>query len=428
MKKNITLSHFLLFIIVLSNFSLTIFGQTELKTLTEKDYGKWETLGFRTILSNDGKWLAYTVSNNDKETELRLQDLSNTTPKIIKNGGTQTFSEDNKWLGYLISPDAKTIEALTKEKKPIIRKFELMNLATGETTKVENISSFSFSKDGKFLALKPNPDPKSESKTSTIIVRNLATGMDSTFGNVKEYVWSDQGSLLAMIVDTKEVVGNSVMLFDGKVSAVLDSKEAVYNKLTWRRDSTDLAVFRSQKTEGFKDETNKILVWKNVSVSGSVSEFDSTKATGFPADMRILDKKPLQWSSDGNSLFFSIDTREKSPPKPKPTEKETPKEAPKEKESQPEIPEVEIWNSKDVLTIPEQKVNPIDNSFLSVWHLVANKFVQIGSKEVKNIRFQPDSKILLGLILLHTIFKGCLADQVRMFFQSALKRAKEKNC
>ncbi len=268
-----------------------------------------------------------------------------------------------------------------------------MNLATGETSKVENISSFGFSKDGKFLALKPNPDPKSESKTSTIIVSNLATGMDFTFGNVKEYVWSDQGSLLAMIVDTKEVVGNSVMLFDGKVSVVLDSKEAVYNKLTWRRDSTDLAVFRSQKTEGFKDETNNILVWKNASISSAVSDFNPVKTVGFPEDMRILDKKPLQWSADGNSVFFSIDTREKSPAKPKPTEKD----APKEKEDLPEPAAVEIWNSKDVLTIPEQKADPIDNSFLSVWHLDKNKFVQIGSKEVKDVRFQPDSKILLGL-------------------------------
>jgi len=262
MKKHITRFNLLLFILVLGS-ALSIFGQSDLKTLTEKDYGKWETLGFRTVLSNDGNWVVYTVSNNDKDTELRLHDLSKNTSKVIKNGGSQVFSDDNKWLGYLISPDAKTIEALTKDKKPIIRKFELLNLATGETTKVENISTFAFSKDGKFLALKPNPDPKSESKTSTIIVRNLTTGTDSTFGNVKDFAWSDQGSLLAFLVETKEVVGNSVMLFDGKVSVVLDSKEAVYNKLTWRRDSTDLAVFRSQKTEGFKDETNNILVWKS---------------------------------------------------------------------------------------------------------------------------------------------------------------------
>lgn len=357
MKKNITRINFLLFIFVFGS-SLAIFSQTELKTLTEKDYGKWETLGGRSILTSDGRWMAYSVSNNNRDTEMRLADLTNNTSKVVKNAGTHTFSGDDKWLGYLISPDAKTLKALEKDKKPIIRKFEMINLATGETTKVENIASFLFSKDGKFLALKPNPDPKSESKTSTIIVRNLDTGMDTTFGNVKDYAWSDQGSLLAMIVDTKEVVGNGVTLFDGKFSAVLDSKEAVYNKLTWRRDSNDLAVFRSQKTEGFKDETNNILVWKNASISSAANNFDPVKTTEFPADMRILDKKPLSWSADGNAVFFSIDMREKSPAKPKKDEKEAPKEKenPKEKEDEDEPAAVEIWNSKDVLTIPEQKI------------------------------------------------------------------------
>lgn len=393
MKNKTTWLRFLIFTLAVGVCSLNAIGQAELRTLTEKDYGKWETLGFRADISDDGKWLIYSVSNNDKETELRLHNLSKNTVKVLKYGGNQTFSSDNRWLGYLVSPDIKTQEALNKEKKPIVRTFELLNLASGETTKIQNISTFGFSRDGKFLALKPNPDPKSDSKSSTIIVRNLASGADVTFGNVKEYVWSDQGSMLALTIDTRDIVGNGVMLFDGKVSMVLDSKEAVYSNVTWRRDSTDLAVLRTQKTDGYSEPTNNILVWKNVSVSGSAySEFDPAKAAGFPADTRIVDKKPLQWSVDGSSVFFSIDKRAKSPEKPKQTEKD----APKETDGQPEIPELEIWNSKDVLTVPEQKATPPDNSYLSVWHLDKNKFVQLGSKDVKNIRFQPDSKTLLG--------------------------------
>ena len=395
MNKYIAFLRFSISFLTLSLLSLSIFGQSNFKMLTEKDLGKWERLGFRgTALSNDGKWLIYPISRNNKETELRLYDLSKNTEKVLKNGGSQTFSNDNKWLGYLISPDFKTRETLQKQKKPIRRTFELLNLTNGKTTQVKNISAFSFSGDGKFLALKPYPEPKSKSKSSNIIVRNLDTNMDSVFGNVKEYRWSDKGSLLAMIIDTKDKIGNGVKLFDGKASVNLNSKNASYSRITWRKDSNDFAVFRSQKVEGYKKPTSDILVWKNVSTTNSVpKEFNQVKRTVFPPNTKIVDKSPLRWSLDGNSIFFNVDTWKKSPAKPKEKAKK-PSQKPTEK--QPEIPALEIWNSRDVRTIPEQKSRANDNSYLSVWHLDTDKFVLLGSKRARNVFFQPDSEILLA--------------------------------
>jgi len=387
-----------LFLLSLAIFSSVIFlgtpvlGQTageNKKTLSDQDLGKWERLGFRgTALSDDGKWLIYPISKNNKKNELRLHDLSKDSTKVLKEGGSSAFSSDSKWLGYLISPDFDTQKALREKKKPVRNTFELIDLATGKTSQVKNISSFRFSEDGKFLVLKPYPPEKSESKSSDIIVKNLATNTATVFGNVKDYEWSDEGSILAAIIETKDKIGNGVKLYDGKTSITLDSKDAIYSRLVWRKNSNDLAVFRSQENEKFEGTTNDILVWKNASISGlAPRQFDPTKFAGFPKEMRILDDQQLQWSLNGNSLFFSIDKWEKSPAKPK----EKPSETPTKKKDLPEIPELEIWNSRDVRAIPEQRSRPYDESIRSVWHLDKNSFVQI-----KDVRLQPDSPILIA--------------------------------
>ena len=372
-------------------------GQTageDIKMLNDQDLGKWERIGFRgTALSDDGKWLIYSISRNNKETELRLHDLSKDSVKALKDGGSSAFSADSKWLGYLISPDFQTQKTLREKKKPVRKSFELVNLISGKTSGVKNISSFSFSEDGKFLVLKPYPPEKSESKSSNIIVKNLAANTATVFGNVKEYKWSDQGSILVAIVETKDKLGNGVKLFDGKASVTLDSKEAVYSRLTWRKNSNDLAVLRSQEKEGFKDPSNEILVWKDVSiVSSGPILFDSLTTANFPKDMRVLDTKPLQWSLGGNSVFFSIEKWEKGPKKLKKDDKKPPEKKPEKKKTLPEIPALEIWNSSDVRAIPEQKSRPYDKSVQSVWHLDKNSFVQI-----KDVRLQPDSPILIAL-------------------------------
>ena len=364
-----------------------------------EDLGKWERLGFRgSAMSEDGKWLIYSVSRNNKKNELRLHNISKGSVKILKNGSNQIFSKDSKWLGYLVSPKKSAKKALRFKKKPDQKSFELINLISGKTSLVKNISSFSFSNNGKLLVLKPYS--KGKSKSSDIIVKNLETKKDSIFGNVKEYKWSDKGALLATIVDTKGKLGNGVKLFDGKTSVTLDSKKTTYRKLTWRKDSYDLAVFRSQEKKEFTKPTNEILIWKNASIPNPVlKRFDSLKSDSFPKRMRILDKKSLRWSLDGDSIFFSIDTRKKSDKKHGKDSKKTKNKKEEEKEKKtkkPEIPALEIWNSRDVRTIPEQKRQANNNSFLSVWHLDKNKFVQLETKRIRNLRFQPDSNVLLA--------------------------------
>ena len=118
-------------------------------------------------------------------------------------------------------------ERLRSEQRPVQNKLGLLNLASGETTTMDAIESFSFSPDGAYLALRPYGPERAaaaaapaaggrgggrgggdgsaaaeEALGTSLVVRHLASGRDTSFGNVSQYAWQDaeRSHLLAMII------------------------------------------------------------------------------------------------------------------------------------------------------------------------------------------------------------------------------------
>ena len=73
------------------------------------DYGKWETLagggggrgGGGGGLSNDGKWLAYSINKSNRDTELRLLNLATNALTTEKFGSGAVFNEDSNVGGVV---------------------------------------------------------------------------------------------------------------------------------------------------------------------------------------------------------------------------------------------------------------------------------------------------------------------------------------
>ena len=247
--------------------------------ITPADYGKWESLG-PGELSPDGKWLAHVIQRSSRDDELRLVGLAGGKNHVAAFGANPVFSDDSKWLAYSIGVSEKEEEKLKKAKKPVRQKLGLVNLATGATTVAENVSAFSFSKGGAYLAMHHYPPEKKEEPApeggsppasqepvgATLVVRNLASGADSTFGSVSRYAWQDRGAVLAMTINAEGKAGNGLQVFDPStgVLRVLDSAAATYTGLAWRKEANDLVVLRSKSDEQHEDETYVVLAWKNL--------------------------------------------------------------------------------------------------------------------------------------------------------------------
>ena len=391
---------------------------------TFADYSQWESLspaGNYGGLSPDGRWLVYAINRSNGDNELRITKLVDGSTEIAFFGAQPAFSSDSKWVAYSIGQSETEREKLRKEKKPVQNKLGLLNLASGETSTFDGIQSFAFSHDGAFLAMqryrperpsgsaappeRGGPGENGEKSGTTLIVRKLASGRDTTFGNVSQFAWQDSENthMLAMTISAEGKTGNGVQLFDAEkaVLRVLESSSSIYTGLKWRKDAADLAVFRAKTDESKEDPTHVVLSWTGIGKTESQYTYDPTADSIFPAGMRSVTFRPISWSEDGRVLFFGIAKWDDKivPPKRKKTEGEekdadviSDKEQDKEQDEEPAT--VEIWHWKDVYVMPWQKVHANQDrkrNLLAAWHLESGKFVQLGqdliNERVTHIRY-----------------------------------------
>jgi len=361
---------------------------------TADDFGKWETLvAFpRGGLSPDGRWIAYGINRSNRNNELRIASIGGGgTPRTAAFGSQLAFSADSQWAAYAIGYSESQEDKLRQQKKLIQRKLGLVHLEDGTTTTVEAIESFAFDASGTHLAMKryaperkeqPGQPPRDDEEPAgaTLVVRELKTGRDTTFGNVSEFVWQDKGRLLAFAISAEDKTGNGIQLFDPATGSLraLDSSAALYSGLSWRKDADDLAALRSKDDERRDGPTQVALAWRGLNDSATRPVlFDPTASSGVPAGMRTVGYRRPSWSDDGRIVFLGIGVWNEKPPEAK--KKGTDGDG----ESDVETAAVDVWHPHDIDVMPRQKLNARSDrqrNILSAWHLETNRLVPLGTE------------------------------------------------
>src|SRR5215472_834910 len=388
------------------------------------DYGQWESLAtFREYggLSPDGKWLAYGINRSNRNNELRVTNIADGTTITVAIGTQPAFTSDSRWVAYSIGISESQEEKLKKDKKPVPKKIGLLNLISGELSTVDGIDSFAFSPDGAWLAMRRTPPEKKDSDKkdssdssdaddtpagATLLLRQLSTGHDTSFGSVSEYAWQDlpkTGTLLAMTINAEDKTGNGVQIFDVRSASVrvLDTSASIYSGLSWRKKSSDLAVLRSKSDDHRDAATQVALAWTNLGqVSESAHRYDPTADAKFPAGQRTVSFHKPEWALDGGVVFLGLAKWvEKIAEPAKPTApaangaKSTDpsntsdaavkdSEAGKNKDKdEDEPPSVDVWNWRDIEVMPKQKLsakNDRQKNMLAAWHLEKNSLIPLG--------------------------------------------------
>ncbi|HPC99201.1 MAG TPA: hypothetical protein PL040_09550, partial [Bacteroidales bacterium] len=234
---------------------VTLFSQDTLKTIKPSDYSAWQTLNTSAI-SNDGKWVGWHVSLVDGDDTLYIKNVS--TGKLYRYplSSGLLFSSDSKWAVFRTGYSEKQLEKFTEQKKPVKYKARLVDLSTGKDRLFENISSFSFTKDGLHLIM-AGYQPENGSVRDLFLL-NLTSGILKNIGNVSEYSVNKPGSRLAYIVNAENKKGNGVELVNLSDYTItfVDNDTCTYRNLVWDREGTSLAFLKAFSDTGYVEENH----------------------------------------------------------------------------------------------------------------------------------------------------------------------------
>jgi len=385
------------------------------KVLTIADYGKWNRIN-AAALSPDGKWMTYTYQPNTGDATLFVRQLDGDKIYTVPlgsaggggggrgggggaGGGGPQFSDNSRWIGYFVNPPAASGRGGGRAGAPAgapggarggtrggseagatpaarpTRRFELLELATGERYSLPNPANFRFSKGSRWLAVRLNRASSDTSFSgSDLILRDLSSGTSSNIGNVNLYDFDSAGAQLAYTVDAQEKNGNGIYLLNPATGAtrVLAAASADFDALSWSPEGANLAVLRGEKKKENKQKDNVLLAWIDAGTgSARALQFDPGKADGFPKGMVLSEFSPPQWTKDGAKIFIGIKEQEAEPPAG----------------NEPQA-NVDVWHWKDTPLQSEQmiRLNQERRATLPAAFVVASgRFVQLGDNDMRGV-------------------------------------------
>lgn len=201
---------------------MTCFVYAQKKPLDHSVYDSWQNIGSRKI-SNDGKWVAYSVDAQEGNPNLFLYSVKNKTSKKFARATKVNFTNDSRFAVFQIRPQYKDIKAVKdkklKQNKLTKDSLAIIDFLNDKTEKIPNVKGFKTpEKAGSYVAYllentkdkssdddsdKDDGDEKKDeeknAKPLQLVVRNLLDGKSTTYDNVVRYEFSKNGKQLVFV-------------------------------------------------------------------------------------------------------------------------------------------------------------------------------------------------------------------------------------
>ncbi len=446
--------------LLLLGFTATLCAQPSApRPLAHSDFDAWRSIA-TPQLSRDGRWLAYSFMPQDADGEVIARELATgrevrvpvgtLPPPAITPGDENTNPEapppprtlrlaltsDARFLvANTHPPKAEVLAARQAKKKPEAMPQDglvIVNLTTGESTRITAVKSFALpAKGGAWLAYLKAPIPE-EKKTdedkpagekssepgednpisdedqqrrssrgsaptgtapgndtrpygTDLVLRNLVTGTERSFGSALDYTFARDGKSLLYTVAAKAQAQNGVYVVtpgDEAAPLVLLSGKGKYSRLTWDREQTQLAFVSNRDDAAAKTPRFKLYHW--LRGGASAREIVTAATPGFPADLAVSDKAASGFSRDGRRLYVAAGP----PPKP-------PRTAPAEVDRV--SADLWRWNDDHVQPIQKVRANQERNrTYRGVFDLASSHYTQLADATLPQVSLSDDGTRALG--------------------------------
>ena len=431
-----------LFVFLLSPFIL--FAQK--KPLDHTVYDSWQSIGER-LISNDGKWVVYTITPQEGDADLFIQSTENIAiKKQVPRGYNAVITEDSRYAVFRIKPFYKdTREARIKKKKiedlpkDSIGIVELGKDAVAKVAKVKTYKTpeksfgwVAYHKERDMAAVRPSALPtqktvdslriKIDSLTQLVVelknikggnrdgedadedpvagtpavegtdlvLRNLQTGKERIFKNVSEYAFNKYGQklVLKLIKPARDSNGkNAVAVFDlkaEKLDTILKGND--FKNFAFTEDGSKLAFVAEVDTA--KKALQKfwgLYLYRDGSERADLLIDKGT--VGMELGMTVSENGAVSFSKSGNRLLLG-----------------TAAITPAKDTSLVDIDlvKVDVWNYKDDYLQTQQLFNlqnELKRSYLAAYDFRQNKFSHLGSPNLPTViqTAEGDGKAFIGV-------------------------------
>lgn len=396
--------HFIfLFLIYSFVFSiLTSFDALSKKAMTFEDVMKFKDIRNPNI-SNDGKWLAYTIKFDRGDGYAVIQGIDTNLKYTVPRGSRPEFSQNSQWVVMTLLP--KQIDVENNDKEKTKNGMALVNLNNGEILSFDEIKSFRLSNDSKWLIYnlissesKKSGDKKNKTPdTYNLLVRQLETGSEINIPDVYEHSIDSSAQAMAYAVYDSKGKRNGLYVIDLKKALLpskIDGKEkSVYSKLTWHNRNGLLAYISAVETDEDEPDSCSLNIW-DLNLQKTTKAIDYSN---YPPDWYLPFANDIDWSDDGKRIFFGF-----KPLK----EKVKPEEEQKYNDTNffdintiLKKAELDIWHWNDPrIKTNEKNVWKTEKDFVykSVYFLETNRYIQLADEEVPNIIFNDNPDFAIG--------------------------------
>ncbi|HEU4634047.1 MAG TPA: prolyl oligopeptidase family serine peptidase [Flavisolibacter sp.] len=403
------------------------------KPLDHTVYDGWQSIGER-LVSNDGKWVVYTVTPQEGDADLFIQSTGDTQYKQrIPRGYNALITEDSRFVIFKIKPlFRETREAKIRKKKPEEMPRDsagIVELGKEAVLKIARVRSFKTpEKTAGWVAFHKEKEPGSAKQTggatqktvdslkktidslvllvkeiknikagsgdgtdaeedpsatgagnegSELVVRHLLNGSDRTFKNVSDYLFNAYGQKLLMKISRSakdSLTVNGVVLLDletGKLDTIARGGNDFRSfALTEKGDKIAFVAERDTARKALQ-KFYGLYVYRAGDDSANLWIDKNTE--GMQLGMTISENGTLDFSKSGNRLFFGT--------VPLPTPKDT-------SLVDIDLVKLDIWHYKDDYLQTQQLSrlnNELKRSYLAVYDFRQNKMEQLGSVGLPNI-------------------------------------------
>lgn len=419
---------------------MTCFMYGQKIPLNHSVYDSWQNIGARKI-SNDGRWIAYSVDAQEGNPTLFLYSVKNKNSKQFGRGTKLEFTNDSRFAVFQIRPLYKDIKAV-KDKKLKKNKLTKDSLAivdflNGNTEKIPNVKGFKIPEKGdSYIAYllenikdkssddasdKEDGDEKKDdddnAKPLQLVVRNLLNGKSTTYDNVFRYEFSKNGTQLVFVtkkpeektskdkkekkdsLDTKSTDKSKpkkyalqtvqvVNLQTGAVDKVSEM-EGDFSQLSLDEEGSQLAFVG---TSSAQNDLVKLYQLYYFNFKRNKKEIVTNDNSQMKKNWVISENRLPKFSKNGKQLYFGV--------APKPIAKDTAMIA-------NDHAVVDIWNYKDdylqTVQLKELK-NDLKKSYAAVMQTEKpNFFKNIDGEDLDTLRVvnEGNAEFVLGITSLN---------------------------